>query len=194
MIDRVSPCWTRNVSLTNPNHNNGLTTNMNSSPGSSSVLTMESLDSLEGFDSESGFIASRPCMAEILSGGNGGVQGNSLVSGGHLTPLSLTHASSMHPHMSPSHHETTPGTPPNLNSGLSYGSNGGVNSVSGGMSDMVVVDNRGVLGNSGGNVNVPEYPWMKEKKTTRKNSHQGNRYQCSVTGRSKVSLPRDNSQ
>ena len=191
MIDRVSPCWTRNVTLTNPSsHNNGGglsgNANINSSPGSSSVLTMESLDSLEGFESESGFIASRPCMAEIMnSGGGGGVgnglQGNTLLSagvvggGGHLTPLSLSHSSAMHPHMSPSNShrtggETNPSTPPNLNNAsMNYG--GVPHNIPGGvvgpMGDMVLGPSSGAPGN------VPEYPWMKEKKTTRKNSHQG---------------------
>lgn len=166
MIDRVSPCWTRNVitghtanngNLVNGNstssasnvssssgggHHNGIgqqqMVNNTSSPGSSSVLTMESMDSLEGFDTatESGFIASRPCMAEIMgsvpvapNGGNpvpgsgagcmnGGNAANlgqlSPSTGGHLTPLTMNQStlslSAMHPHMSPSHQD--PSTPP----------------------------------------------------------------------------------
>jgi len=161
MIDRVSPCWTRNVitghtssngnpvngsnnsiasNLSAGGHHNGIgqqqMVNNTSSPGSSSVLTMESIDSLEGFETatESGFIASRPCMAEIMSsvpvgntGGNpvpgpGCMNGGNPASvgqlspstGGHLTPLTMNQStlalSAMHPHMSPSHQD--PSTPP----------------------------------------------------------------------------------
>lgn len=101
-------------------HHQMLHNNNTSSPGSSSVLTMESIDSLEGFETptESGFIASRPCMAEIMgsvpvvpggggagdplsgSGGGGGsvcMNGGSVGSvgplspstGAHLTPLTM---------------------------------------------------------------------------------------------------------
>lgn len=170
MIDRVSPCWTRNVitghtsnnngnpvngssnnssasniSSSSGGHHNGIgqqqMVNNTSSPGSSSVLTMESIDSLEGFDTatESGFIASRPCMAEIMGsvpvvptggnpvsgsgGGTGGcMNGGNVASvgqlspstGGHLTPLTMNQSTlalaAMHPHMSPSHQD--PSTPP----------------------------------------------------------------------------------
>ena len=173
MIDRVSPCWTRNVitghTSNNGNpangssnnsssasnissvsgggggHHNGIgqqqMVNNTSSPGSSSVLTMESIDSLEGFETptESGFIASRPCMAEIMgsvpvvpSGGGSSVPGNgggsvcmnggsassvgqlSPSTGAHLTPLTMNQSTlamaAMHPHMSPSHQDTS--TPP----------------------------------------------------------------------------------
>lgn len=36
------------------------------------------------------------------------------------------------------------------------------------------------LPSPGGGLNVPEYPWMKEKKTTRKNSQQGECYKYAV--------------
>lgn len=152
MIDRVAvgvvsspPSWTRNV-ISGQNHNNNnnnssinsLNTSNNlsvppsgnntsnglqMSPGSSSVLTMESMDSLEGFDSsatESGFIATRPSMADFmaavpnLNNGGGMVGGNAegqLSSpGGHMAPMTLTSVP-VHPHnMSPGH----PTTPSNL--------------------------------------------------------------------------------
>ncbi len=227
MIDRVSPCWTRNMthlppsanttSIINPLTIAGLNNNSSSPGGSSSVLTMESLDSLEGFESgESGFIASRPSMAELMgnvqqtqispalqqqqhgphsnmlnnSNNNNSLTSCSSPSSGHLTPMSLSHSSSnlmhaSHPHelmmMSPSHHEaTTPSTPTS-----------GINSSMYGLpSEMGVMDGRGGMGqpqqlqpgsggqsngsSSSGGVNVAEYPWMKEKKTTRKNNSHGN--------------------
>lgn len=220
--------------------------NNSSSPGgSSSVLTMESLDSLEGFETssghgnnnstESGFIASRPSMAELMgsmnvqsaqispvhghtniltannsnnntNNNNGHSLTSSSTSSGHLTPImSLSHSSNSGVSSAlhhPSHHDmmmsppshleiaTTPSTPP-TNAMNPYG-----------VSNELIMDSRGMLGqpqqqqqqsgvvgvggqmtnvnnnsnnNSGGgggrnDVNVAEYPWMKEKKTTRKNS------------------------
>ena len=187
MIDRVSPCWTRNLS----GHNNlgagnnkvnplSITTVNSSSPSSSSILTMESLDSLEGFESETGFctISSRPCLAELMGGSSQISPGHhgQLTSGGHnnnSTPMSLTHSSALHPHMSPSHHETDPSTPTSASTNVTYGM---VPNDMGGLGQQQVHGNQGPLPNSqsNGGVNVPEYPWMKEKKTTRKNSHQGN--------------------
>jgi len=148
MIDRVAvgvvsspPSWTRNV-ISGQNNNNNINSNiiissnnnnlsatpssintngLQMSPGSSSVLTMESMDSLEGFDSsatESGFIATRPSMADFMAavpnlnpgGMGGGTAEGQMSPGGHLTPMTLTSVP-VHPHnMSPGH----PTTPSNL--------------------------------------------------------------------------------
>jgi len=101
----------RNSSSNSNNNNNNMTTGggggggMGLSPASSSVLTsMESMDSLEGFESESGFIGSRPSMADFIP--------NPLTSGGYCGDVGVVNNGigsgggggvSLHP--------MTPGTP-----------------------------------------------------------------------------------
>jgi len=180
MIDRVSvsPCWTRNLShhsSTHPQHSSS-TGNCTSSPGSSSILTMESLDSLEGFESETPFstITSRPSMAELMGTNHGGGSGRGDLMTPNLTSMSLTHGPihSMSPtHLDPNPELTRPCTPSSVYGGMGPGELG-LESIS-----LIPSAQHQLQGNAppggGAGPNVPEYPWMKEKKTTRKNSHQG---------------------
>lgn len=169
MIDRVSvsPCWTRNLThhSNHPQHSssNG---NCTSSPGSSSILTMESLDSLEAFESETPFstITSRPSMAELMGTGHGAPSRSDLMTPS-LSSMSLSH-SAIPPHMSPSTIESELPHPSTPSSTYPMGPDLGM--------DMGLPQQQQLAGNpTSGGGNVPEYPWMKEKKTTRKNSHQG---------------------
>lgn len=87
MIDRVavtcSPTWPRS-----------LLHHSSSSPASSSVLTsVESMDSLEGFDSsESGFIATRPSIADFMAAvpnlGEHHNNNNNIAGGNHVNSTS----------------------------------------------------------------------------------------------------------
>ncbi|OXA55349.1 Homeotic protein proboscipedia [Folsomia candida] len=138
MIDRVavtcSPTWPRS-----------LLHHSSSSPASSSVLTsVESMDSLEGFDSsESGFIATRPSIADFMAAvpnlGEHHNNNNNIAGGNHVN-------------------STSPATPNSLFCGQGGNIGGSATQPN----------------NATGNTSsTNEYPWMKEKKTTRKNNHQG---------------------
>jgi hypothetical protein len=90
------PSWARTGSIsnnTNNSHSQSIVVGGLLSPASSSVLTsMESMDSLEGFESaESGFMGSRPSMADFIPNGGGivgGVGGYSC--GGDVVGVALT--------------------------------------------------------------------------------------------------------
>jgi len=123
--------------------------------GSSSVLTMESLDSLEGFElTESGYVGNRPTMAEILAPGN--TAGNNNSNNPNSTPaMGITPVHVQYtPHMSPAGAVVASGNTPPQQQYCSMANSGGIaNSNNGAANGGANNGNMGPTGSTGGTGN-----------------------------------------